>query len=60
MKKFSHSLVLGAVVALTLTACYPPNQVDSDIKVDTGSTFTGKATAPSAATPFTSEPAPAQ
>ncbi|WP_293770856.1 thiamine biosynthesis protein X [uncultured Corynebacterium sp.] len=47
MKKYSRSLTLGmgVVVALTLTACHPPHQKDSDTKVENASTFTGVAPA---------------
>ncbi|KAA8723180.1 hypothetical protein [Corynebacterium phocae] len=47
MKKFSRTIAAGlsAATALSLAACYPPNQQDSDIKVETGSTFTGMAPA---------------
>lgn len=47
MKKFSRTLTLGmgVVVALTLTACHPPHQKDSDTKIDNASTFTGEAPA---------------
>lgn len=56
MQKFSRSLTIGlvAVAAATLTACHPPSQQDSDVKVDNASTFTGEAPAGAAKAAATS------
>ena len=45
MKKFSRFAAAGLVftVGLSLAACHPPNQQDSDSKVENASTFTGEA-----------------
>ena len=45
MKKFSRFAAAGLVftAGLSLAACHPPNQQDSDSKVENGSTFTGEA-----------------
>lgn len=42
MQKLSRALLIGAAVSLTLTACHPPHQQDSDVKVPNASTFTGQ------------------
>lgn len=41
MKKFSRISALGvtAAAAFAIAACSPPSEVDSDVKIDTGSTF---------------------
>ena len=45
MKKFSRYAAAGLVftAGLSLAACHPPNQQDSDSKVENASTFTGEA-----------------
>ena len=45
MKKFSRFAATGLVftAGLSLAACHPPNQQDSDSKVENASTFTGEA-----------------
>lgn len=45
MKKFSRFAAAGLVftAGLSLAACHPPNQQDSDSKVENASTFTGEA-----------------
>lgn len=45
MKKFSRYAAAGLVftTGLSLAACHPPNQQDSDSKVENASTFTGEA-----------------
>ena len=45
MKKFSRFAAAGLVftTGLSLAACHPPNQQDSDSKVENASTFTGEA-----------------
>ena len=45
MKKFSRYAAAGLVftAGLSLAACHPPNQQDSDYKVENASTFTGEA-----------------
>lgn len=48
MKKFSRFATAGLVFAagLSLAACHPPNQQDSESgKIDNASTFTGEAPA---------------
>ncbi|QPK79873.1 hypothetical protein G7Y31_04035 [Corynebacterium lizhenjunii] len=51
MKKLSRTLTagLGIAAALTLSACHPPHQQDSDLKVDTAGTFS--AITPTSAAP---------
>ena len=45
MKKFSRFAAAGLIftAGLSLAACHPPNQQDSDSKVENASTFTGEA-----------------
>ncbi|WP_293820368.1 thiamine biosynthesis protein X [uncultured Corynebacterium sp.] len=45
MKKFSRYAAAGLVftAGLSLAACHPPNEQDSDSKVENASTFTGEA-----------------
>ena len=57
MKKFSRISALGvtAAAAFAIAACSPPSQADSDIKIDTGSTFENHNTPVSSASASTSE-----
>ena len=45
MKKFTRFAAAGLVFSagLSLAACHPPNQKDSEEKIDTGATYTGEA-----------------
>lgn len=45
MKKFTRFAAAGLAVTagLTLAACHPPSQQDSDEKVETAATFEGEA-----------------
>ncbi|MCT1427607.1 thiamine biosynthesis protein X [Corynebacterium tuberculostearicum] len=61
MKKFSRYAAAGLVftAGLSLAACHPPNQQDSDSKVENASTFTGEAPMQKDAETSSSAPNPA-